>query len=383
LKCPIQKYLTSYAATEVAYLDCQHLSNYRHVVVIPSFDETINTIKPCLNNADGQWQQTLLILVVNRPDNHAANARNIALMQQLQRQLHLIWQRQNLYLLTNPNGCDLLLADREQRPIPAKYGVGMARKIGCDLALKCMQQGRIKQHLIYNSDMDVSFPKNYLKTVQVQSNQVAAYLYPFIHTTHSDPKVNRAMQSYHDFLMDYQQQLQQLNSPYAWVALGSTLIVKADAYAAVRGFPKRSAGEDFYMLNKLTKIGEIQQLDSQPINIATRLSTRVPFGTGTRLQSILEGNTLPDYNQSYPYLQQWYQLWQPLFAGKCFDNLKCDSRLRQYLTKQPIKNWVKQAHQVSRGQWCHFQKSMHHQFDALKVLQFLKHFAPTVTAIGC
>ena len=43
-------------------------------------------------------------------------------------------------------------------------------------------------------------------------------------------------------------------SPYAFHTIGSTMAVSANHYAKVRGFPKREAGEDFYLLNKLAKV---------------------------------------------------------------------------------------------------------------------------------
>ena len=82
------------------------------------------------------------------------------------------------------------------------------------------------------------------------------------------------------------------HSPYAFHTIGSTIAVNAAHYAKVRGFPRRQAGEDFYLLNKLAKVGAIMQLgaetDCEPIDIAARLSDRVPFGTGAAVGKIME-----------------------------------------------------------------------------------------------
>ena len=48
----------------------------------------------------------------------------------------------------------------------------------------------------------------------------------------------------------------------------------------MRGFPRRNAGEDFYFLNKLAKLGPVVSAQSAPLRIAARVSDRVPFGTG-------------------------------------------------------------------------------------------------------
>ena len=50
-------------------------------------------------------------------------------------------------------------------------------------------------------------------------------------------------------------------SPYAFHTIGSTMAVNAEHYASVRGFPRREAGEDFYLLNKLAKVGSVHTLE--------------------------------------------------------------------------------------------------------------------------
>ena len=64
------------------------------------------------------------------------------------------------------------------------------------------------------------------------------------------------------------------------------------AYAAVRGFPKRSAAEDFYLLNKIRKVGLVHSLNAQPIQLTMRASKRVPFGTGPAVEKIMTMNDI-------------------------------------------------------------------------------------------
>jgi hypothetical protein len=56
----------------------------------------------------------------------------------------------------------------------------------------------------------------------------------------------------------------------------------------VRGFPKRLAGEDFYILNKLAKVGSVECLQGKPVILEGRTSDRVPFGTGVAVVQIRE-----------------------------------------------------------------------------------------------
>ncbi len=115
----------------------------------------------------------------------------------------------------------------------------------------------------------------------------AALVYPFWHQCESPPALADAIRRYEVFLRYYVLGLADAGSPYAFHTLGSTLAVHSSAYAKVRGFPRRDAGEDFYLLNKLAKVGPILQLDGAPLMIRGRSSHRVPFGTGAALKQIL------------------------------------------------------------------------------------------------
>jgi hypothetical protein len=74
--------------------------------------------------------------------------------------------------------------------------------------------------------------------------------------------------------------------------MGSSIVTRADAYAEVRGFPRRQAGEDFYLLDKLAKLGGIHRPARQPIELLSRRSTRVPFGTGARVGELVDSGEL-------------------------------------------------------------------------------------------
>src|SRR5690606_7060656 len=89
----------------------------------------------------------------------------------------------------------------------------------------------------------------------------------------------QSMALYDWFLAYYVAGLRHAGSPYALFTLGSILRFSLDAYSKVRGFPKKEAGEDFYFVSKLAKIGSVHQGASR-IELAPRPSPRVPFGTG-------------------------------------------------------------------------------------------------------
>ena len=88
-------------------------------------------------------------------------------------------------------------------------------------------------------------------------------------------------------LHHYVLHLQRSGSPYAFHALGSSCALNSAAYAAVRGVPLRSAGEDFYLLNKLAKVGPVHTARGRGVTLESRRSERAPFGTGPAVTELL------------------------------------------------------------------------------------------------
>ena len=177
----------------------------------------------------------------------------------------------------------------EGRRLAAKQGVGLARKIGTDAALKIWSEGRVLSAYIHSSDADVLFPADMFQQVLDASPREShsAILFPFWHEPAPDtPNLREANAQYEIKLRYYVLGLKYANSPYAFHTIGSTIAVHAHDYARVRGFPKRQAAEDFYLLNKLAKIRPISQATGDPIKLQGRCSDRVPFGTGKALMEL-------------------------------------------------------------------------------------------------
>jgi hypothetical protein len=113
------------------------------------------------------------------------------------------------------------------------------------------------------------------------------------------------------------------------------IAVHAQAYAAVRGFPKRAAGEDFYLLNKLAKIGPVVTLSGEPVQIRGRLSERVPFGTGASLQKIcVQLEAGQPYRVYAPQVFEALRIW--LDALRAFSEAPELERLRERVRTPPV-----------------------------------------------
>jgi len=300
----LSRYLNQYAEPEAKQLNGL-TDPFQRCVCIPAYNEPPVFIDRLLTFIN-QQTATLAIIVLNRPDNSQSEneSENHICQQVLTEKLSIHWQSENIQLHRAQNQSAILLVDRFDKgpAVAAKQGVGMARKIAADIALQLIYQQQISEPWIYSTDADVILPDNYFNrsgsfveqglnkhrgTAQASPNNIAAYILDYQHIATSDQAINEATRLYEHRLNAYVDGLTLAGSPYAFQTLGSTLCIHANHYAMVRGFPKRAAGEDFYLLNKLRKTGLIVSLKTPTIQIESRISHRTPFGTGSSVDDIL------------------------------------------------------------------------------------------------
>ena len=192
----------------------------------------------------------------------------------------------------------LLVVDRctDGHQLPARQGVGLARKIGADLALSLIVAQRVRHPLIAMTDADAHLPADYFARLARLEPGYSAALFPFWHEPGGDRRMDRATALYELRLRYFERGLRWARSPYAFHTVGSTMVVDARSYALVRGVPRRRAGEDFYLLGKLSKLGPVTALAGDPIRLRSRLSERVPFGTGSESAKLARGAELQLYH---------------------------------------------------------------------------------------
>jgi hypothetical protein len=313
----VDKYLRQYAELGTAAVENIPAGEpWQQVVVIPVCNESTEILRP-LPPGPGR---SLMIVVVNESGTapcHVSLA-NQDFASELQARYRMDWQSaaaSGLTLYHDPaSSRDVLLVDRfsDGHKLPSKGGVGHARKTGADLAAYLIHQRRVHSPWIHCTDADVRLPRRYFTCSTALSDtavqDTAALVYPFRHGIVEDnmigkegggeipniqrQKIMQLTRLYEYSLRYYVAGLSFAHSPYAFHTIGSTIAVNAVHYAKVRGFPRRQAGEDFYLLNKLAKVGSIMQLSAEtdcgPIDIAARLSDRVPFGTGAAVGRIME-----------------------------------------------------------------------------------------------
>ena len=192
----------------------------------------------------------------------------------------------------------VLVVDRftADRRLPSRQGVGLARKIGADVALELIAAGQVGHPFVAMTDADARLPADYFVRIAKLPPTCSAAVFPFWHAPGGQVDIDRATALYELRLRYFQRGLAWARSPYAFHTVGSTMVVHALCYAQVRGVPRRRAGEDFYLLGKLSKLRPLVRLRGAPVELRSRLSERVPFGTGSESAKLARGAELVLYH---------------------------------------------------------------------------------------
>jgi hypothetical protein len=359
----VRRYLARYAQPEIAALEDLDTDGHARVLVIPCYDEPPEFLDDLL---PANARDLLVIVVVNAPDNAPRDARagSVRLLEKLRgatsRPLSVV-------AYSRPRNIQLLVIDRvsDDRLVPYRQGVGLARKIGADCALALICANRVHSEWIYVTDADVYLPRDYLRTPMPESGTA---LFPFRHVS-QDPRLQTRAELYELHLRYYVNRLAHARSPYAYHTLGSTTAVHALAYAKVRGYPRRNAGEDFYLLNKLAKVDTIHELDAPPIAIQARRSNRVPFGTGVALEKIPDSaQTYTSYaSASFEMLREVLASLDAVAAGEPWQgSAEADAALEALGFFRALDNAQRQNRSpVTLG------KALHQWFDGFRTLRFI------------
>lgn len=295
----VRKYLSSWSSWKEPLDIAKIKIPYNNVLIIPLFRELDNINGQIKNIKKVSNQRTLLIYIVNQTtDNQLHLKENKKTIDEIHA-LGPTHPLSNTSNITEIENLSVVTIDRISPPLPANEGVGLARKIGADLACLLFENGLIENEFFYSSDGDAIFPKDYFQEPLNKIKKSTFLLKNFVHTTDllEDKFEIEAMKAYEFYLKYYPESLRNAGSTYGFHTVGSCFMIHFESYAKVRGYPKKSAGEDFYIANKLSKIGPLSYSKLDPISLQGRTSDRVPFGTGPSIKTISD-----DLRKGIPYL---------------------------------------------------------------------------------
>ena len=367
------------------YTDLQNDSNYICLdqpqkpssifVVIPCYNEpdiltTLNSLAACYPPKSG----ISVLVVVNDAENTSGDAieQNLLTLKSISR-----WQleAQNVFF-----DVQRIYA----RSLPPKFaGVGWARKIGMDAAIKQIHKNNCSDGIIISLDADSKVLPNYLQTVENAFSKNPHLNFFTIHFEHpfDDPELSplicEGIIRYELHMRYYRNAMKWIGYPHAIHTVGSSFALKASAYVRQGGMNRRKAGEDFYFLHKLVLLGEYGNISSTTVIPASRKSDRVPFGTGAAITKWMEGSEELQYTYS---LEAFSQL-KPLFTNPLsfwnldgaelstvFEHLNSSLHLF-WLRSGSAGNLLEMRNNCSNAKI--FEKRFYHLFNAFWILKFL------------
>lgn len=396
MKDPVEDYLKRFATTvnPGCHVTGMPDRSFNHVVVVPCHDEG-DTVRHMVQSVPG-GDRSLVVLVVND------RARDGASVHERNRQT-IRWVKQWESAPASDRARVLCVARTvDTEPLGPRQGVGMARRLGCDLALRGMVEGRLGARWLHCTDADARLPRDYF--ARAVGHGGAALTYPFTHGLEGPGWNRRAVMLYETFLRHYVAGLAYAESPYAFFTVGSTMALCPEAYARVRGIPDVLAAEDFHLLNKLAKVGAIHNVPGEPIALSGRASARVPFGTGPTVRrwgkALSQGQGVPFYHPKCFWVLRLVLRYGLRVVRGERDLAKVAPMVRRWF--EPESETMGHWHDACRGALrCSTQavvreRFFHHRFDALRtrqaVFELRKRWAdvmihasdkPRCTTVGC
>ncbi len=386
----ITQYLSQYAEplarTIIESSQTYDWPRTQYAVVIPCFDETPEFAKRL--EAHPSWQQGVTaIVVLNQPSHiQPITEQNQTLLRFFSNKPYAQPHSWGTSIACGRSLWIVVNACHELAPT-SKHGVGLMRKLGADIATALWANSLVQSTWLHSTDADATLPNEYFNLPEDTAHTAA--LYEFTHTPSKDVDTTQATQVYEAAIRYYAKSLIWAGSPYGFVALGSTLAVRFDAYCQLRGFPKKSGGEDFYLINKAIKLGACYYA-TPTVQLDSRTSHRVPFGTGPATQVILE---LHQQGKDYPYyapqcfraLKSWIELGLNLWGQTALPESTSEEvcLAASALGVETLITHIN-THCTNPEQ---AKTAFHHWFDGFKTLKFVRylqaHYYPAIDLTQC
>ncbi len=392
----ISDYLKLYAADKKWQLTSANKDDFSSAVVIPVYAEResiFSTLSSLAKNPASFLRDSLVICVLNNKMSSPAEDKNNN--RQTKKIIDSIIRKKSLdeFKLKNNIYENLqIIADSEIKlayidACSAGYelpdntgGVGLARKIGMDAALRTWQKESLNNKLILSLDADTLVQDNYLSSIKEYfTKKVKTAIVRYEHQMPEAEEEKAAIISYEIFLRYWVLALRYAQSPYAYHSIGSTIITTAQAYLSVRGMNKKQAGEDFYFLGKLAKIGKINYLQQTCVYPSARASRRVPFGTGKSIQQYLSSDSqnYVTYDADvFSILACFIDLIKRNIESPSSDILakakEIDPLLKIFLESYNFESFWSKLLNRTKDEKVRL-KQFHHWFDAFKTLKLINY----------
>ncbi|MBM78762.1 MAG: family 2 glycosyl transferase [Crocinitomicaceae bacterium] len=338
------------------------------IVVIPSYNEidVVDSIKSLLSCTFSKLIVEVLIVV-----NHSKGASSEIVELSEKNLIDL----NNLSKTNKKNNITILpiyINDLSKK----HAGVGWARKIGMDEALRRFQKINV-DGVIVGFDADSKVDINYFNEINhffKDNSKLGASIYfehPIKGTEYSSEQLFY-ITCYELHLRYYKNALKYCGLPYAFHTVGSSFAVRASAYAKQGGMNRRKAGEDFYFINKIIQGGGFGEINSTKVIPSSRISDRVPFGTGRAIKEAFERKT--DLTLTYSFeIFNSLKIWIELIKSGEYDYHLFPVFIKDFFDESDWKQSFNQLKSNTNSSKA-FLKRFFAKYDAFWVLKFV-HFS--------
>ena len=279
-------------------------------------------------------------------------------------------------------------------------GVGMARKILMDEAVRRFSSLERPEGLIASMDADSLVETNYLQALtklfrQERPDGCAVYFEHPLSGPGFGEEVYRAIMQYELHQRYYLRAVRSTGYPHAFHTVGSCFAVNADVYCREGGMNRRKGGEDFYFIQKVARRGNFRECNTTRVIPSPRPSDRVPFGTGPLVKRLTEdpGKPLLTYDpRPFTMLREFFgeiDVLDPTDSGQlCPDTAdsdeqrhhsadaviqRCDPVLVDFLSGQRFGEALEEIRKNTASPAA-FRKRFWRWFHMFRILKFL-HYA--------
>lgn len=264
--------------------------------------------------------------------------------------------------------------------LPLKIaGAGLARKLAMDLALMRFNKIGREQGIIASIDADTLCDENYLNVIVEEFNKhskATGASISFEHPLEGEDypqALYEAIVLYELYMRYYIEALRYVGFPYAYHTVGSAFAVRAWAYARQGGMGLQQAGEDFYFLHKIMRLGHFFEIKQTRVYPSPRMSTRVPFGTGPVIRRIVSEkmNDYPSYSlECFLELRELFKQVESLYSKNVY--LESSELMKKFLSENNFDKALENMRNNSASIYT-FIKRFFAWFDAFRVVKFLNY----------
>jgi hypothetical protein len=255
-------------------------------------------------------------------------------------------------------------------------GAGYARKVGMDTATEVFYSAKNERGIIISLDADCLVAPNYFKSIfsKFESDEkIDLQVIDFEHQKKGlETQQLAAIIQYETYLHYFVVATRMTGFPYAYHTIGSTFALTVNAYVKNGGMNRKHAGEDFYFLHKIFPNALVNRNYQTKVYPSSRVSDRVPFGTGPALSQILnnEGHYLVYNPQAFADLKVFFDHFNQFFENYFMDRNQLASGLRDFLETINFDETIEEAMQNSAN-FKSFKRRLFMHFDAFQIVKFL------------